>query len=332
MIPETAIKQIEYIKKRCEEIKPFVAIRCITYNHEKYLREALESFVMQQTDFPYIAIVHEDASTDSTAEILKEYAEKYPDIIFPIYEEENQYSKKNGVIRAIMKEAVEVSGAKYVAFCEGDDYWIDPLKLQRQINYLETHPDYSITFHNARIKNESDKKFGYKPLQEKEYTSDEVYRQWIVPTASIVMKKDALDFTLDSRLMNGDIWYILSGLDHGKGFALQDYMSVYRVTNNGIQLRRIRELGIIFFEKMIYHNELIKERFSKISNKIWNKKQSFAYLYCAINSTNFKKFKYYYESMKLSPSTIPIYYIKTSIKKTLNFLLPNKILPERLKK
>ena len=104
---------------------PLLAIRCLTYNHEPYIRQCLEGFVMQKTDFSFIAIVHDDASTDNTADIIREYAEKYPDIIKPIYETENQYSKHDGSLGRIMNAAIP-ENVKYVAMCEGDDYWIDP--------------------------------------------------------------------------------------------------------------------------------------------------------------------------------------------------------------
>ena len=106
--------------------KPLVAIKCLVFNHEPYLRDCLEGFVMQQTDFPFVAIVHDDASTDHSADIIREYAAKYPDIILPIYETENQYSKHDGSLGRIMNTAVDATGAKYVAMCEGDDYWTDP--------------------------------------------------------------------------------------------------------------------------------------------------------------------------------------------------------------
>lgn len=138
--------QIEWIKEKCDIIRPLVVIRCITYNHEPYIRDALDGFVMQKTDFPYIAIVHDDASTDNTAKIISEYAEKYPDIILPILEKENQYSKGNGSIGRILNPACESTGAKYIALCEGDDYWTDPLKLQKQVDFLESHPEYGMCY------------------------------------------------------------------------------------------------------------------------------------------------------------------------------------------
>ncbi len=114
---------------------PLVAIKCTVYNHEPYLRECLDGFVMQQTDFPFVAVVHDDASTDKSADIIREYAAKYPDIILPYYETENQYSK--GTLSQVMNEAVDATGAKYIALCEGDDYWTDPHKLQKQVDILE---------------------------------------------------------------------------------------------------------------------------------------------------------------------------------------------------
>lgn len=120
---------------------PLVTIRCLVYNHEPYLRQCLDGFVMQKTNFPFEAIVHDDASTDRSAEIIREYAKKYPDIIKPIFETENQYSKRDGSIGRIMREHTK---GKYVAICEGDDYWIDPLKLQKQVDFMENNPDYGL--------------------------------------------------------------------------------------------------------------------------------------------------------------------------------------------
>jgi len=122
---------------------PLVTIRCLVYNHEPYLRQCLDGFVMQKTNFPFEAIVHDDASTDRSAEIIREYAEKYPDIIKPIFETENQYSKKDGSLRRIMDKHMR---GKYIAMCEGDDYWIDPLKLQKQVDFLELNSEYGLVY------------------------------------------------------------------------------------------------------------------------------------------------------------------------------------------
>ena len=132
--------------------KPLVAINCLVYNHEPYLRDCLEGFVMQQTNFPFVAIVHDDASTDGSAAIIREYEEKYPHIFKPIYEKENQCSKRDGSLERIMNAAIEATCAKYVAMCEGDDYWTDPLKLQKQVDFMEANPEYSLCLTNSIVK------------------------------------------------------------------------------------------------------------------------------------------------------------------------------------
>lgn len=132
---------------------PLVAIKCLTYNQEPYIRQCLEGFIMQKTNFRFVAIVHDDASTDATAIIIKDFAEKYPNVIIPICETENLYSKKNGSITRIMNKAIEETGCKYIAVCEGDDYWTDPLKLQKQVDFMESHPDYGMIHTDFNIVN-----------------------------------------------------------------------------------------------------------------------------------------------------------------------------------
>lgn len=120
-----------------------VSVQCITYNHEKYIRKALDGFVMQKTNFRFEVIVHDDASTDKTTEIIREYADKY-DFIIPIFQKENQYSKK---IPFAIKYIYPLMTGKYVACCEGDDYWTDPNKLQTLYDYMVSHPECSMCCH-----------------------------------------------------------------------------------------------------------------------------------------------------------------------------------------
>lgn len=130
--------------------QPKVIIRCLVYNHEPYLRDCLEGFVMQKTNFPFKAVVHDDCSTDGSAAIIREYAEKYPHIIEPIFETENQYSKRDDSLGRVM-DAATLGRSPYIAYCEGDDYWTDPLKLQKQVDYMDAHPECSMTCTNAQI-------------------------------------------------------------------------------------------------------------------------------------------------------------------------------------
>lgn len=132
--------------------QPLVSICCITYNQESYISETVEGFLMQKTTFPFEIIIHDDASTDRTAEIVKEYAIKSPDLIFPIFQKENQWSKKEGSISA--RFVFPHVRGKYIAMCEGDDYWTDPQKLQKQVDFLETHEDYGLVHTNYMIHNE----------------------------------------------------------------------------------------------------------------------------------------------------------------------------------
>lgn len=109
-----------------------VTVVCITYNHEKYLRDALDGFLSQKTDFQYKIVIYDDASTDNTAAIIEEYALKYPRIIVPIYQKENQYQKGTNMFKEFVAPLLE---GKYYAYCEGDDYWCDPHKLQEQVDF-----------------------------------------------------------------------------------------------------------------------------------------------------------------------------------------------------
>ena len=128
--------------------KALVSIITVTYNHKNYIRECLDSFLMQKTNFKFEILIHDDASNDGTTEIIKEYEQKYPDIIKPIYETENQFSKGISISRRYNFPRVK---GKYVAVCEGDDYWTDSYKLQKQVDFLEANPDYSICFHPVRV-------------------------------------------------------------------------------------------------------------------------------------------------------------------------------------
>lgn len=146
-----AASQIDEIRKQCEIIKPLVAVRCTTYNHELYVRDALDGFVKQKTNFPFVVLIHDDASTDNTVEIIKEYQEKYPDLFQCVFEDENLYSQPRPALGNILAAQLEASNAKYIAWCEGDDYWTDPNKLQMQFDFMQSHPDFSMCVTNGRI-------------------------------------------------------------------------------------------------------------------------------------------------------------------------------------
>lgn len=221
--------------------QPLVAIHCIAYNQDKYIRDALEGFVMQKTDFPFVAIVHDDASTDNTANIIREYAEKYPDIIKPIYETENQYSKPGQPLGELMMQAINKTGAKYVAYCEGDDYWTDPLKLQKQVNFLESHPDYSMVCCNADNYIQTEERLiKCQFIKKGSFDTNYLIIQNNIDTCSTMLRRDLLNsYYKETRLHSsglsfGDyqLWLYMSLL--GKCMYLSDIMCVYRICPSGV--------------------------------------------------------------------------------------------------
>lgn len=139
--------QEEIMSSWTTNVEPLVSISCITYNHELYIRDALEGFLIQETTFPFEILIHDDASSDKTAEIIREFEKEYPSLVKPIYQTENQYSQGHSVSDFNYSRM----RGKYIALCEGDDFWTDSHKLQTQIDYMEKNPQCSMTFHPARI-------------------------------------------------------------------------------------------------------------------------------------------------------------------------------------
>lgn len=212
-----------------------VSVLCIAFNHAPYIRQCLDSFLKQKTNFVFEIVVHDDASTDGTTDIINEYAAKYPNVIIPICETTNIYSKIG--FGGLFEILIKLSKGKYIALCEGDDYWTDPMKLQRQIDFLESHPEYSMCFHNAIVHHEG----GNAPDSlfllvdaDREYTGPEIFENWTVPTASAILRRDVVDSSIykiackDKRFIYGDIILFLSAAEYGKIHYMADTMSVYR--------------------------------------------------------------------------------------------------------
>lgn len=210
-----------------------VSIQCLVYNHEPYLRQCLDGFVMQKTNFKFEAIVHDDVSTDNSAAIIREYAEKYPDIIKPIFETENQYSKHDGSLDKIMADACN---GKYIALCEGDDYWIDPLKLQKQVDFMESNIAFSMCFHMVDIRSEGnmEKVQYFEQLEDREYSPNEIIRKWIIPTCSMFYRSEVnARKPHNSKFVFGDDVIYATCLSLGKIYGMSDIMGVYRLVPTG---------------------------------------------------------------------------------------------------
>ena len=206
-----------------------VSIHCLVYNHEAYIKKCLEGFVMQKTNFLFEAIVHDDASTDKSADIIREYAEKFPHIIKPIYQTENQYSQKNGAIGQAI--AAKTRG-KYIALCEGDDCWVDPFKLQKQVDFLEAHPDYSLACTDAIVQN------GEKELNWLRYSES-----CEIPFHDVVGKRGAWIYT-------ASMLYRRTAMDDYPDFAKQCHIGDYPTTIHLAMKGKV----YFFAEKMVtYH-------------------------------------------------------------------------------
>ena len=168
-----------------------VSICCIAYNHEKYIQECLDGFLMQKTNFDFEIIIHDDASTDKTADIIRESEKKYPEIIKPIYQTQNQYSTIGGAA-LIQKYIYPRTTGRYIAWCEGDDYWTDPLKLQKQVNFLESNPEYGLVYTKAQVFDEEKQIIKLDTIGLQYESFDSILKKNPVITLTVLMQNNLL--------------------------------------------------------------------------------------------------------------------------------------------
>lgn len=215
---------------------PLVSVCCVTFNHESYITNALNGFLTQETDFAFEVIVRDDCSTDHTAAIIKHYASKYPNIIKPILESSNQYSQGIQPFPAVMNRSI----GKYIAICEGDDYWTSPTKLQHQVDFLEQHPDYSLIFHNAEIR---DYDYNGVLIDTRPHTTNittgevsvaQVLMHKIVPTASVVLRNVDLSYYFSKEYPVGDTPLFIYMAKFGHLYYSDEITSVYRLLTTGM--------------------------------------------------------------------------------------------------
>ncbi|MCR5164831.1 MAG: glycosyltransferase [Thermoguttaceae bacterium] len=218
-----------------------LSICCITFNHAKFIRQTLDGFVMQKTNFPFEVLIHDDASTDGTADIIREYEAKFPDIIKPICQTENQWSKGVSISKTFNFPRVQ---GEYVAMCEGDDYWTDPLKLQKQADFLDAHPDYTICFHPVRIlwekQPEREEIFPTPEMRggRTVFAVEDLIQKNIIQTNSVLYRwvfpeKEPLD-VFPAGILPGDAFLHLIHAKHGKIGFIDEVMAVYRRHEGGV--------------------------------------------------------------------------------------------------
>lgn len=215
-------------------MEPLVSISCITYNHAPYIKQCLDGFLMQKTTFSFEVLIHDDASTDGTTEIIKDYAQKYPDIIKPLYEEENQWIKGR---RGSAEFNFPRARGKYIALCEGDDYWIDENKLQMQVDFLENNPEYGMCYTNFNIYYQNKKKFEFDLFtthSEKFLKQYDSLEQWILKKGYIapmtwVYRKSLLDSYDSMNSCDGTYVLVAHFMANSKIKCLDKTTATYRV-------------------------------------------------------------------------------------------------------
>ena len=208
---------------------PVVSVRTSTYNHGKYIRECIESILMQKTDFQFEYIIGEDFSTDGTREIVFEYAEKYPDIIRVLTADRNLGMKGNG------QRCIDACRGKYIAICEGDDYWTDPYKLQKQVDYMESHPECAVCATEGMILNQASGQMEPLPtLGLEDYTSKHFLKENQIYTLTTLARAEwCREYyehiqPLSPKFLMGDYPLWLYMLTRGTIHKLQDKCVVYR--------------------------------------------------------------------------------------------------------
>lgn len=221
---------------------PLVSICCITYNHAPYIKDCLEGMLQQQTTFPIEILIHDDASTDGTEEIIREYAQRHPHLIFPLYETENKFSQGYGDKMDIVFNYARAKG-RYIAYCEGDDYWTDPLKLQRQVDFLESHADYSVCFHrcshlddeSGRMQPDDCGALFAKGVEGCDITLDMFFARWITQPLTMVFRRSMFSDAWQKQYKYyRDMHEIYHLLLAGKGYIFAFDGGVYRYHSGGI--------------------------------------------------------------------------------------------------
>ena|SRR6218665_28187 len=275
---------------------PLVSICCITYNHANYIKECLEGFILQQCNFPFEILIHDDASTDGTQDIIKEYQEKYPKIIKPILQVENQYSK--GVRGMNPKFNFPRAKGKYIALCEGDDYWTDPKKLQKQFNILEKNPDINICSHPSyKIIDEklTDQLIGYWGKNVRYFSFEEVLFNFATTAPLQTMFFRKKDFTIYNELVSKalaghSMTQIYFSYDKGLVY-LPDVMSTYRIASSSSISKILFKNDKGYLKRQLKNidalNFLEKNVNQKYSKAFDNSKSMQAMVYVKSSNTDF---------------------------------------------
>lgn len=292
-----------------------VSVICTAYNHEKYMRQCLDGFVMQKTDFKYEVIVHDDASTDNTPEIIREYQKNYPDIIKPILQTENQYSKRKSIIWL----CVEKVKGKFIALCEGDDFWTDEYKLQKQFDAMESNPSCKMCLCKVRAVQENGEGMEqtYPNTQVREGVHDSyslleiICKEYSFQTScyffdSLTLKNYYIEEPEFYRVAPVGDWPYLLYFSQFDIYYIDDEMSCYRKNSVGSFSARMKNNSIE--KQKMYNMSMISmiEEFDKYTKYEYHQ-------YC----TYFDRFYEYYYRLLLSENNYKEIFRNKSLKKLL---------------
>lgn len=313
------------------EGRPLVSVLTTVYNHEKFLPDYFRGILMQKASFPFEVIIHDDASTDNSAAIIKEYVKKYPDIFKPIFQVENQYSQGIFIDQIFLFPKAR---GKYIAICEGDDYWTDPLKLEKQVNFLEAHDDYIVCSHTYAVLNQNT---GYKRLYYENYkinfirengfvyfpyNLDNYFGNWYTQPLSCMFRNETfireIPYNKYRYYRDNILFYYI--LTKGLGALLKDNMGVYRKQASGIFSGNTREENFkIEIENSLCIYDLEKDNralYSVISATSW------------LNVLYIKKWRFWsiYNVYKRFSNKIPVLKRFAIINKTISLIIKTNLL------
>ncbi len=240
-----------------------VNINCTTYNQAPYITDAMNGFVLQQTKFPFVAVIIDDASTDGEQDVIRKYVDEHFDHStesgYKEWETEDAYwtfaqhkeninchfvvvyLKKNLFKEGDKKAKIvkDWTQTKYIAICEGDDYWTAPNKLQKQVDFMEAHPDFSMCFHGTKVLNETNREITIfcESLETREYFPKDVFPRWTAHTSSFMYRRESIAkyrMRHSEWLESGDTIIVLKCMHVGRVWSMKEQMSVYRMNDNSM--------------------------------------------------------------------------------------------------
>jgi len=228
-----------------EDENIMVSVCMITYNHENYISQAIEGVLMQKSAFPVELIIGEDYSTDNTKKICLEYKEKYPEKIKLLLPETNF-----GMMQNFIKTLNACTG-KYIALCEGDDYWTDPYKLQKQVDFLESNPDYIICFTNVETVKDDQIVIKENIKKRTQTVFNYIDMPIYAPTLTIMFRNIHLKEMPNINVYGGDTFLMIYLSQYGKTKFINDVTGCYRVHDTGVwsNLNQIEKLKRMFYTR-----------------------------------------------------------------------------------